>query len=169
MYYLAEIGNLGFIIALIWFIFSSLLNKNKKKKNDETESLDQKIEEVPIIDLNRINKKKKPIFNFNSFIENLKNIAESESNNSEISNDLENLNKNIKLDENINSETKIDKISSYDKQKSEKIVSFAKGKKNKRSIRLLSNKLKNKNILQEAIILKEILDKPIALRKFFKR
>ena len=41
--------------------------------------------------------------------------------------------------------------------------------RNKRSTRLLSNKLKNKNKLQEAIILKEILDKPIALRKFFKR
>ena len=155
MYYVAEIGNLGFIIALIWFIVSSLLNKNKKK-SDESISTDQIVE-------------KDSIFDFNKLIENLKTTAQSHLNNNNIQ-DVEILDDNDNIDENKNSETKVKNISREENnQKTKNEISLTETKQRNLFKKSLYYKLRNKNELQQAIIFKEILDKPVSLKKFFKQ
>ncbi|MAV59359.1 MAG: hypothetical protein CMG07_05350 [Candidatus Marinimicrobia bacterium] len=172
MIHTAEFNGLGLIIFLIWFIASSLLQKNKKNKKNsiEPDDLDENSNPFSMQDLrslfdNSLNKLKtdnnlviEPEDNYNFITEKSDNdnIIESidrndlKQNEDEIETDISGLNRLGK------------KIQNNFKSDDNFIIS----KKNKISINKSLNKVfQNKNELRRAILLKEILDKPKALRK----
>ena len=172
MIYTAEFNGLGLIIFLIWFIASSFLQKNKKKKDDSTEldDKDENYNSFSIQDLrslfdNSLNKLKidsnfatESDNNYSFDSENLdgdnvkENIDYTDLNQNEDETDIENA-KNIQFNT---------KIKDHFKSNKNSIIS----KKNKINVsRSLNRVFQSKNELRKAILLKEILDKPKALRK----
>jgi len=172
MIYTAEFNGLGLIVFLIWFIASSLLQKNKKNNKDsiELDDKDENSNSFSMQDLRSL---------FDNSLNKLKtdsNFAMESDNNYDV--DSENLDSD-KVNENIDptdfnqKEKKIDsentnKIQFSTKQQghSKSNINSIIGKKNKINVpKNLNRVFKSKNELRKAILLKEILDKPKALRK----
>lgn len=172
MIYTAEFNGLGLIVFLIWFIASSLLQKNKKNNKDsiELDDKDENSNSFSMQDLRSL---------FDNSLNKLKtdsNFAMESDNNYNV--DSENLDSD-KVNENIDytdfnqKEKEIDSENTNKIQFSTKLQDHSKsninsiiGKKNKINVpKNLNRVFKSKNELRKAILLKEILDKPKALRK----
>ena len=155
MIFTAEISGLGLVIALIWYLASTFLNDAKKSKkkidaSDKTES---------IFDFNKIRE----------LIENSSNETELEieDNNFQQNDYNEDLSSKVKND--LNDQNNLIDLNIESNEKHQSLYSVKKSeysyKKNNKTSSKIYNILKNKNELQKAIILKEILDKPKALQR----
>ena len=171
MIYTAEFNGLGLIVFLIWFIASSLLQKNKKNNKDsiELDDKDENSNSFSMQDLRSL---------FDNSLNKLKtdrNFAMESDNNYGV--DSENLDSD-KVNENIDyidfnqKEEEIDSENANKIQFSTEQQGYSKfnnsiiSKKNKINVpKSLNRVFKSKNELRKAILLKEILDKPKALRK----
>lgn len=169
MIYTAEFNGLGLIVFLIWFIASSLLQKNKKNNKDSIE-LDEKDENSNSFSMQDLRSL------FDNSLNKLKtdsNFAMESDNNYDV--DSENLDSD-KVNENIDfnqREKEIDSENANKIQFSTKLQGHSRSnknliisKKNKINVpKSLNRVFKSKNELRKAILLKEILDKPKGLRK----
>ena len=156
MIYTAEFSGLGIVIALIWYIASTFLNDHKKskKKVDAKKSNSIFDELLKNLSNNTIEK-----LNLND-TDNLDDLI----NDSEIY-DIEdqNLSINNDSDENVKKDL-------HDVIKNKKLVNLSKtflNRSKNKPANYISNMLKNKKELQKAILLKEVLGKPKALKRNF--
>lgn len=167
MIYTAEFSGLSIIIALIWFIASSVLNDKKKSKNNENEKSIS----------NNFNLK-----NIRDFLNNYEltkawkkyqekpDLISSEHLDHSIEDSIINSIENEKIIELADSNTIHKKQSNQigkDANYSKKNI-FSKKYHKQYSYKTKGNLLrilKNKKELQKAILLKEIIDKPKALRR----
>ena len=155
MFYLAEIGNLGILVALIWWIASSLLN-SKKKRNNNVITDDISDKKSPV--------EKTEIFDWKTQLEGLfqefipkESISQEFENSDEIEDEdqiiIEPINKTIQDDS---------------EKEHQRLLHREPVVKNNKST-ILHEKLKDSKEIQQAIILNEILGKPVSLKKFFNR
>ena len=151
MIYTAEISGLGLVVAIIWYLASTFLNDFKKSKNKVAA------------------KDSKSIFDFTTFKTKLLEISKSNLD-LDISNEVvDKIDNEENSDELINNtlfnevDLKKEKNQNNDKILSEKL-NISNDKIDHPSFNILKT-LKNKNEFYKAILLKEILDKPKALRK----
>ena len=150
MIYTAEFSGLGLIIALIWFLASTFLNKHKKSnKKVDAENPGS-------------------IFNFNKIKDLLENsIKESDldiSIDNTVNDEIENQDSYEAINNDVNDKDDLNQKNKNTVNISNKKKKHLKNNVNKSTFNVL-NILKNKKELQKSIILKEILDKPKALRK----
>lgn len=159
MVHLADLGNLGIIIALIWWIASSFLGKKNKQK---------RISNIADSSDNAPQEKKQGIFDWIANLEG-KSIEQfipefgeikSGDNEFEIPVKVE-----LKDDEVTKKKAPLPDELAVEHQK----LLHTETPVSRNTLSTLGEKLGNRNELQQAIILKEILDKPVALRKFFQQ
>ncbi len=157
MFYLADIGNIGILIALIWWIASSLLGKKNKRK---------KIQHIEDVNETESSQKKPGIFDWLPELEKkpIEDIfpdlfkVEQEEPEFEIP-EVEDIADEITVEPPQQSVTDEIVVKHESILHPDTVQSYTHSK--------LRKKLQDKNELQQAILLKEILDKPVALRKFF--
>ena len=147
MIYTAEFSGLGIVIALIWYIASTFLNDHKKskKKVDAKKSGSIFDELLKNLSNNVIEK-----INSDNLIDNQENSSNINSSDEDQKDDLNKLDLDIV---NKNVSANLDKT----------LLNRSKN----RSANYISNILKNKKELQKAILLKEVLGKPKALKRNF--
>ena len=157
MVYLADIGNLGILVALIWWIASSLLGKKNKQKRISN------IADLPDI---TPQEKKTGIFDWIANLEG-KSIEQIIPEFGEINSGGNEFEIPVKMerkdDESAQMESSLPDELVVEHQKLLHTVTPVK----RNTLSVMGRKLGDKNELQQAIILKEILDKPVAIRKFF--
>ena len=157
MVHLADLGNLGIILALIWWIASSLLRKKNKQK---------RISNIADSPDNTSQEKKPGIFDWIANLEGksieqfIPEFGEIKSGDSEfeIPVDVE-----LKDDEVSHMESSLPDELAVEHQK----LLHTEIPVTRNTLSALGKKLRDTNEMHQAIILKEILDKPVALRKFF--
>ena len=149
MIYTAEISGLGLVVAIVWYLASTFLNDFKKSKN-KVDAEDSK----SIFDFTTLKAKLLEISKSNLDISNevVDKIENEEKSQEPFNNALSN---EVDLDQKENKNN--DKFSS-------KEVNISNEKIDQPSFNILKI-LKNKNEFHKAILFKEILDKPKALRK----
>jgi len=153
----------GILLMLLYLVFGFFKNRTDKMKR-------KKIQSDPNWDSEM---KEQPSFNFDNFLDNILDDNRGKKNNSKKDNiinnneNLKNINYekeeegNLKEQKFQNNTKTIKDISKKENLKEKKlnVGSFNKNKKSK--INLI---FKNKSSIKKAIILKEILDKPLGLR-----
>ncbi len=155
MFYLAEIGNLGILVALIWWIASSLLNSKKKRNNNViTDDISDK----------KSPEEKTELFDWKTQLEGIfKEFIPKESipQEFEVSDEIED-------EAQIIIEPANETIKDDSEEPHQRLLHREPVIKNNKST-ILHEKLKDSKEIQQAIILNEILGKPVSLKKFFNR
>tara|TARA_B100001250_G_C19718158_1_gene752538 strand:+ start:17 stop:466 length:450 start_codon:yes stop_codon:yes gene_type:complete len=149
MIYTAEISGLGLVVAIVWYLASTFLNDFKKSKNKVGAEDSKSIFDFTTLKAKLLEISKSNLDISNEVVDKIENEEKSqEPFNNALSNEVD-------LDQKENKNN--DKFSS-------KEVNISNEKIDQPSLNILKI-LKNKNEFHKAILLKEILDKPKALRK----
>ena len=151
MIYSAEFSGLGLIIALIWYIASTFLNDHKKSKKKVDAKKSISFVDLLLKQLSDTSIKKE--INLKEESDNLDVVIEDPMINEMTKQDLSELipNSNVVTNNKKNISKKVNKNIFENTKKSSALY--------------ISNILKNKRELQKAILLKEVLGKPKALKR----
>lgn len=151
MIYSAEFSGLGLIIALIWYIASTFLNDHKKSKKKVDAKKSISFVDLLLKQLSDTSIKKE--INLKEESDNLDVVIEDPMINEMTKQDLSELipNSNVVTNNKKNISKKVNKNIFENTKKSPALY--------------ISNILKNKRELQKAILLKEVLGKPKALKR----